>query len=284
MASVRGILIFRVVPCPCLLWTSTVPPVFSMLVRTTSIPTPRPETLVTFSAVEKPGMKMRRRISRSPMWVARSAVMMPRSMALRRTLSGSIPAPSSVISMLTCPPSWNARKCRRPVAGLPAATRASAVSMPWSIELRTMWTSGSLIASMTVRSSSVSLPSSSRSTCLPHVSDRSRTTRGSLFHTLAMGCMRVRMTPSCSSVVMRLRRWEVPTKAASLRCAPNWRIWLRARTSSPTRFISLSSSPTSTRMLVSATGVCASVCASSASTMACGVTLLRETRISPSFR
>jgi hypothetical protein len=29
----------------------------SMLVRTTSMPTPRPETLVTFAAVEKPGVE-----------------------------------------------------------------------------------------------------------------------------------------------------------------------------------------------------------------------------------
>jgi hypothetical protein len=35
-----------------------VPPIFSTFVRTTSMPTPRPETLVTFSAVEKPARKM----------------------------------------------------------------------------------------------------------------------------------------------------------------------------------------------------------------------------------
>jgi hypothetical protein len=31
-----------------------------MLARTTSMPMPRPETLVTFSAVENPGAKMKR--------------------------------------------------------------------------------------------------------------------------------------------------------------------------------------------------------------------------------
>ena len=40
---------------------STVPPICSMLARTTSMPTPRPEILVTFAAVEKPGMKMKLR-------------------------------------------------------------------------------------------------------------------------------------------------------------------------------------------------------------------------------
>ena len=36
---------------------STVPPIFSMFVRTTSMPTPRPENCVTRSAVEKPGQE-----------------------------------------------------------------------------------------------------------------------------------------------------------------------------------------------------------------------------------
>ena len=38
-------------------WISTLPRSFSMLRRTTSIPTPRPERSVTFSAVENPGAK-----------------------------------------------------------------------------------------------------------------------------------------------------------------------------------------------------------------------------------
>ena len=38
--------------------TSMVPPMRSMLVRTTSMPTPRPDTLVTLAAVEKPAAKM----------------------------------------------------------------------------------------------------------------------------------------------------------------------------------------------------------------------------------
>lgn len=38
---------------------STCPPIFSMLFFTTSMPTPRPETLVTCAAVEKPGAKIK---------------------------------------------------------------------------------------------------------------------------------------------------------------------------------------------------------------------------------
>ena len=54
---------------------STVPPIFSMLVRTTSMPTPRPENCVTWSAVEKPGRKIRLTRSRSFKRSACSAVM-----------------------------------------------------------------------------------------------------------------------------------------------------------------------------------------------------------------
>ena len=59
IARVSGILILSVVPDPGRFTRSRVPPIFSILVRTTSIPTPRPETLVTFAAVENPGAKMR---------------------------------------------------------------------------------------------------------------------------------------------------------------------------------------------------------------------------------
>jgi hypothetical protein len=58
MARVSGILTMKTEPLPRTLFISTVPPIFSMLVRTTSMPTPRPETLVTVVAVEKPALKI----------------------------------------------------------------------------------------------------------------------------------------------------------------------------------------------------------------------------------
>ena len=58
MASVSGILIEKVEPLPATDFRSTDPPISSMLLRTTSMPTPRPDTFVTFSAVEKPAAKM----------------------------------------------------------------------------------------------------------------------------------------------------------------------------------------------------------------------------------
>ena len=59
MASVSGSRTVMVVPLPGTESISTVPRRASMARLTTSMPTPRPETLVTVSEVEKPGKKMR---------------------------------------------------------------------------------------------------------------------------------------------------------------------------------------------------------------------------------
>ena len=48
-----------VVPAPTWLFTETRPPIRSMVARTTSMPTPRPETSETSAAVEKPAAKTR---------------------------------------------------------------------------------------------------------------------------------------------------------------------------------------------------------------------------------
>ena len=58
IASVSGILMVKLTPTPATDFTSMVPPIWSILLRTTSMPTPRPDTLVTSAAVEKPGTKM----------------------------------------------------------------------------------------------------------------------------------------------------------------------------------------------------------------------------------
>ena len=77
MARVSGILIRKVVPRPATDDSSMVPPMRSILVRTTSMPTPRPETLVTFSAVEKPARKMNCRICCSLMLAMAASVARP---------------------------------------------------------------------------------------------------------------------------------------------------------------------------------------------------------------
>ncbi len=81
-----------------------VPPIDSILVRTTSMPTPRPETLVTAAAVENPGRKISWRMSagliRSTSGGAQAALD-----GLRGTASVSTPLPSSATSTTTWPPS-----------------------------------------------------------------------------------------------------------------------------------------------------------------------------------
>ena len=59
IASVSGSFIVNVEPSPSFDVTSTLPRSFSIFFLTTSIPTPRPEILVTLSAVDKPGAKIR---------------------------------------------------------------------------------------------------------------------------------------------------------------------------------------------------------------------------------
>lgn len=118
-----------------------------------------------------------------------------------------------------------------------------------------MWVSGSLIASRIVRSSSVSSPSMTSIARLPQAAVRSRTTRGNLLQTFRIGCIRVFITPSCRSLVMRFRRCEVASIAALGSAAACCMIWLRVRTSSPTRFMIESSRFTSTRIEVS-TALC----------------------------
>ena len=137
-----------------------------------------------------------------------------------------------------------------PAAGLPRARRASGDSMPWSTALRTRWVKGSLTASSTERSSSVSPPSSVSVTSLPNCFARSLTTRGCFDHSWSTGCMRVFITSSCSSLTMRLSRCRVRPPSAS---SPEWEMsWLRASTSSPTWRMRVSSRSTSTRTVRSA--------------------------------
>ena len=87
------------------------PPISWMLLRTTSMPTPRPEMSEIVSAVEKPGTKMRLLIS-SSVSVA-SGPTSPCSRAFLSTRSELMPAPSSRISMTIRPPRCSAREMDR---------------------------------------------------------------------------------------------------------------------------------------------------------------------------
>src|SRR5690625_5386042 len=73
MASVRGTLIFNRVPSPSFESISTVPLSWAILVFTTSMPTPRPETSEISFLVEKPGAKIKPKASVSDSRSALSA-------------------------------------------------------------------------------------------------------------------------------------------------------------------------------------------------------------------
>ena len=105
MASVSGILMVNVVPRPCSERMSTVPPISSIFVLTTSMPTPRPDTEVTLAAVEKPGWKMNFATWASLIRSTSESVAMPLSAAFLRMAAKFRPLPSSAISMVIEPPS-----------------------------------------------------------------------------------------------------------------------------------------------------------------------------------
>ena len=146
------------VPAPNVVSTSMVPPNFSRVTFTTSIPTPRPDNPVTASAVENPGLKINLLASASRIFSASAWEIRPFLTAFALTLLVSIPRPSSRTEITTCPPSFLASKQMVPDASLPAANRSCWSSIPWSAQFLIRWVSGSERDSIMVRSSSVSSP------------------------------------------------------------------------------------------------------------------------------
>ena len=225
---------------------SIAPPSARTRVYTASTPTPRPEISVTFSAVENPGRASNRKSSSSVKSVLLASTI-PSRLARASTRSRSIPLPSSLTLITTAERSRAALSTSRPIAGLPAAARASGDSMPWSIALRSRCTIGSPISSSIERSSSISLPSILNSTSLPSARAVSRTTRGKRSNTCHTGTIRLAVISLRSSVINRDDCVTVsssdawPSSPASCVSRP------RAITSSPMRFISVSSRRASMR-------------------------------------
>ena len=211
MLRVSGICRLNSVPWPGALVTLMLPPTFSRFWRTTSSPTPRPETLLTTSAVEKPGSKIRLRILSRPIALRSAAVMRPVAMALAAMRSSSSPRPSSEMTMLMVLPDWRAAMASSPISRLPPARRADGGSIPWSMALRIRWVSGSRIVSIISRSSSTSPPSRSTITCLPSSAERSRTSRGSAPNRVSIRCIRIRVMASRTSDKMVVSRSNGPS-------------------------------------------------------------------------
>ena len=105
MARVRGRRTKTLVPTPTSVETSNWPPRDSTFVFGVHA-APRPDTSVIFSAMLKPGRKMRFTTSSSDMAADSSSVMVPLARAFALTLEASMPFPSSVTSMMTPLPSW----------------------------------------------------------------------------------------------------------------------------------------------------------------------------------
>ena len=196
MASVNGRRILNVLPSPYFVLTSTSPPRASIFDFTTSSPTPRPDTSVTFSAVEKLGLNNKSIASLSVMTSACSCVIVPFSTAFAFTFSVSIPLPSSRTSITTLLPSWNASRKIEPTSLLPRSFLISALSRPWAAEFLNKCIIGSPISSITVLSSSVSSPDIYNSIFLPSFLFRSRIIRGNLLNTLSIGIIRTFITDS----------------------------------------------------------------------------------------
>ena len=216
------------------------------------MPTPRPLARSASSRVENPGAH------RSASSVAASGVVSgvgrPAARARFATASASIPLPSSLISIVTISPAVDALSVIVPSGGLPAATRAAGVSIPWLTAFRTRCRTGSIMRSIRYLSISVAWPCSSSVTFLSFSRARSRTTKGMRRKISPIGTRRIRMMPSRSLLSCRSIAWAFSWTALhsaagtcrSIRASVSVR---RARliTRSPTPCISSSSRVRSTR-------------------------------------
>ena len=264
VARVSGSRAVNLEPLPGVLSTSTNPLMASILDLTMSIPTPRPETSVACDLVDAPARKIRSTASSSDRRDAASSLRMPFSTKAFLIFSGTMPPPSSSTVKTMWPCSWRAESLTIPVSGLPAATRSSLDSIPWSSAFRSMWTNGSRIFSITVLSISVSPPVTWKSSDLSSVLARSRIIRGNDEKTVPIGSMRTCIKSSCKSLTT-FATWAAVLPSDSTRSSalylvaidrPIWTSRVRSITSSPTRFIRLSSRSTSMRMVCATAAFC----------------------------
>ena len=189
--------------------TSTTPPIFSMWDLTTSMPTPRPEILVTVCAVENPGRKIRLSASRS---LSLLRLFRPEQSFLYRLLLDPRDIdPRAVVADLDvdlaafvkgAKGQSPLRRLARPHSHL---RRFDAMVAGVANQVHQRVLDGLDDGPVEFRLRAIHLQAGSA--CRAQTA-MSRTTRGSLFHTTPMGCMRVFITPSCNSVVIRFSRWR----------------------------------------------------------------------------
>ncbi|MNI15265.1 hypothetical protein D3C73_685610 [compost metagenome] len=165
-----------------------------------------------------------------------------------------MPLPSSSISIKTWLPLWNARSCIVPTSFLPTAIRSWIGSIPWSTALRSKWTRGSPISSITVRSNSVSAPVMTRSTFLSNDFAKSRIILGNLLNTESTGTIRSFSTILCRSLLTLDICSTVSVKSLRLTSLANCSNRTLSIKSSLNKFISASKRSISTRIVLFATG------------------------------
>ena len=112
----------KAVPLPGVLSTATLPRSARTASRTTSSPTPRPDSSLTVSRVEKPGSKIRPTTRGSSAGVPVGT--MPSAIPFWTIFSRSSPRPLSSTRIATRSPSWPAQSVIRPTRGLPFSTRS----------------------------------------------------------------------------------------------------------------------------------------------------------------
>ena len=135
IASVTGSRSVNAVPFPGSVWISIDPPRARIRVIATSMPTPRPDTSVTSSAVVNPG-RASTRSSWSSDSVSTCGPTTPSRFALSRMAARSIPRPSSVIVMATLERSRTAASTIWPSGFFFLRLRSAGGSMPWSTAFR----------------------------------------------------------------------------------------------------------------------------------------------------
>ena len=117
MASVSGRRMVKREPSPCFVSMCSAPPSFLISLATTSMPTPRPDSVLTAPAVEKPGSSTSCMMSSSEScWSARTR---PTEMPLSRIALRFMPAPSSETSTTTSEPSRCSAMVMVPLSLLP---------------------------------------------------------------------------------------------------------------------------------------------------------------------
>ncbi len=190
---------------------STVPPIRSMLVLTTSMPTPRPETLVMVGGGREAGEEDQLHAARDRTCARRFRRDQP---ALDRLAAHAfrIDAAAVVADLDVDLAAFVEGAQRHDALARLAARRRGLRRLDAVIDGVADDVRQRILDGLDDRLVELGLLAEHLDAGRPcrHAVARSRTTRGNLLQMLSIGCMRVFMTPSCSSDVTRFKRCVAP--------------------------------------------------------------------------